>query len=183
MPVLTRPARLLQLSFPPRAASARSTRGSSNGRTPDSGSGYQGSNPCPRTQSSVREFESYDWPHGLAVRTAPSHGVISGSSPDGVTTFLLALPPHSPWPQAAHPPGRCPTPPCTARGETPQGGSRRQRTALHVAAESLSPGLSVPELDSFSAGLGQREDAHRRRNRLIRRCRLSTYLASAELYQ
>jgi hypothetical protein len=25
-------------------------RGSSNGRTPDSGSGYQGSNPCPRTK-------------------------------------------------------------------------------------------------------------------------------------
>ena len=28
------------------------------------------------------------WPHGLAVRTVPSHGTISGSIPDGVTEFL-----------------------------------------------------------------------------------------------
>src|SRR5581483_2768994 len=34
-----------------------SNRGSSNGRTPDSGSGYQGSNPCPRTKEGVKTLQ------------------------------------------------------------------------------------------------------------------------------
>ena len=57
-------------------------RGSSNGRTADSGSAYRGSNPCPRTSARSRTGNR---PHSLAVRTSASHAEISGSSPDGVT--------------------------------------------------------------------------------------------------
>ena len=52
-------------------------RGSSNGRTADSGSAYRGSNPCPRTRS----FR----PHRLAVRTSASHAGNTSSSLVGVT--------------------------------------------------------------------------------------------------
>ena len=80
----------LQPSVFQRRRGQGSDRGSSNGRTPDSGSGYQGSNPCPRTNLSCEgeaaEKLNRDWPDGLAVRTVPSHGTISGSIPDGVTT-------------------------------------------------------------------------------------------------
>src|SRR5215831_18635885 len=70
----------------------RGDRGSSNGRTPDSGSGYQGSNPCPRTrQAGEIEKLNSDWPDGLAVRTVPSHGTIPGSIPGRVTTTVGSL--------------------------------------------------------------------------------------------
>jgi hypothetical protein len=86
--------------------------GSSNGRTPDSGSGYQGSNPCPPATCAYQmrcslhfkrgkrtflfltavspclggyPLSKWPRPHRLAVRTPASHVGNTGSSPVGVT--------------------------------------------------------------------------------------------------
>jgi hypothetical protein len=67
--------------------------GSSNGRTADSGSAYQGSNPCPPAQAHARRKGTRSAcvtrPHRLAVRTPASHVGNTGSIPVGVT--------HCPW--------------------------------------------------------------------------------------
>jgi hypothetical protein len=94
----TRRARLGSASLPP--AGVRCGRGvprkssffhrlggSSNGRTPDSGSGYQGSNPCPparRAHQTARFLLRLHGPHRLAVRTPASHVGNTGSIPVGV---------------------------------------------------------------------------------------------------
>lgn len=78
--------------IPPRSGLTRipkNIRGSSNGRTADSDSAYQGSNPCPRT--STREYTAQHhnflrtWPCCLAVRTLASHAESPGSIPGRVT--------------------------------------------------------------------------------------------------
>ncbi len=66
-----------------RATASHFLGGSSNGRTADSGSVYQGSNPCP--PATLRHHSRRTpRPHRLAVRTSPSHGGNVGSIPTGV---------------------------------------------------------------------------------------------------
>jgi hypothetical protein len=94
-----RPARLVSASLPSglsewkparKASSFHHLGGSSNGRTPDSGSGYQGSNPCPPArradQSASHSSLRVQRPHRLAVRTPASHVGNMGSIPIGVAT-------------------------------------------------------------------------------------------------
>ncbi len=74
--------------------------GSSNGRTQDSGSCYQGSNPCPpaRPLSSAVGLLHRTRSHRLAVRTSASHAGNAGSIPAGIATSLLAsFPAASVW--------------------------------------------------------------------------------------
>ncbi len=66
--------------------------GSSNGRTADSGSAYQGSNPCPPAERLCYSAPLVSpcvasGPHRLAVRTPASHVGNTGSIPVGVADF------------------------------------------------------------------------------------------------
>lgn len=92
-------------------ATPQSLRGSSNGRTPVSGSGYQGSNPCPRAglflfrplavssllsrssplptlqaRTAKAPVHVRRGPHRLVVRTSASHAENSSSNLLGVTS-------------------------------------------------------------------------------------------------
>ena len=96
-------------------------RGSSNGRTADSGSAYRGSNPCPRTKS----FR----PHRLAVRTSASHAGNTSSSLVGVASSSLA---------SQGPVGRstCQRGRAVVRGSREASGNSKRATAKRAAAKS-----------------------------------------------
>jgi hypothetical protein len=136
------------------------TRGSSNGRTPDSGSGYQGSNPCPRTESGGSPRRFCYRPHGLAVRTAPSHGAISGSIPDGVTFQRRGIQ-GKPWFRVLRlsPVCHCPTSPRPVAFARPQASSPSARSPTTMVSgrphEGCPHARASPELLARRTGWGQ----------------------------